>query len=147
MNRKKWIIVFIYASINIIYYTFKDKNSTPSQKISSPPPPLVPAHRKTATDEAPSSPAVSSQKAIYQKVRHELSRFHHPDTHISIEKREVLSPRQHRVLITYTLPDGRRNSFQAILDTEKQTLSRRWGRTIHEGRDPLPKKLYPSGHL
>ena len=117
----------------------------PQYERASPPPVTTAPPRKTnppvSRTTSPSLPTPDK----YQKIQYKLSRFHHPETKISIEKKEPLSPRHHLVLITYRLPNGRRTSFQAILDLNEQTLPRRWGRTIHENLDSPPNKIFPDG--
>ena len=157
MKKYKKITLFIVITTMALHFFFlpnlnqqetisswqPTKRPAPTRKISSRTPPPAP---QTATSAAPVSPLKESS-APYQGIRRELSRFHHQDTRITIEKRAVLSADKHKVLVTYTLPNGQRNSFLAIVDLKTQALTRRWGRTIHEKLGPPPLKFFPTGRI
>ena len=155
VSKKKYILLSI--SISLLFSLILTEIEGPKQKASSPndTPPL----NLRQTSSIPQSlsptprPSISVVKPTsrlapaYQKIRRELSRFHHPDTKILIEKRKILSPRRHKVRIIYILPTGRHTSFKAILDLKENTLSRRWGRTIHENIGPTRIKIFPDGKI
>ena len=151
MNKKHTIFLLV-ISLSIAFYAFKKDRTIPSRATSSSTTPTVPTPQpslSSSTPPPPGHPHTSQDSASstppYQNLQRELLRFHHPDTRLTIKTREVLSDRKHRVLISYTLPDGRRNSFQAILDTKENTLPSRWGRTIHEKLNS--PSLLPNGKL
>ena len=143
MKKNKTLITLSIGIFALFLSTLNEREEwerkPSSPTVSKHPQSFKPPQNKRTPASSPSAPSP------YQKIQKELSRFHHPDTHILIEKREELSPLQHRVRITYVLPDGRRTSFKAILDLKNQTLPRRWGRTIHENL--VPPRLVPDGTL
>lgn len=77
----------------------------------------------------------------------ELLRFHQDDTKVFLKKDASLIKLQknegvylEQVAITYLLPNGSQNSFNALVDSQSGKIVETWGSTIHENRMQQFKK-------
>ena len=145
MNKHRKTIILSILILTVLWTVLNRKGSKPTISAtrhptspSAKPIPISPPITIPQAGNATPTKAPSSVSLPYHKIRHELSRFHHPGTHIVIEKKEELSPARHRVLIKYTLPNGRRTSYKSYFGSKKTKFAPTLGTNHSRKPSPIP---------